>query len=220
MDPRKWFYLEEKPQSRDWEKAVVHCPPSEYRCPTVMRAFLAGRKTGFRLTDGQGRPTDTLRAMVAVMGTQLCQVPGLSAAERRRFTGLKGGQDDPVFRDRWFIREITTRLRHERGTARSAYGWPWYMFKTDKNPGLMYKYGSEAVNGGRQWGYYFLAVCPPDWHLTSHVYEGLWRWHGDHLIRKAWDSYSYLNDARARAAREEVTATGGHAEMVHAAGPA
>ncbi len=223
MDLRKWFWLQDKPRSSSWEKTVACIPASEYRCPTVMRVFLAGTSYGFRLTDLGGYPTETLRVMVSAMGAELCQTEDLPKEERHRFTDLKGGKVDPIFNGRWFIRNISTRLRHEGSGARCTYSWPWHMFKTDKHLGLMNKQITEHTTEGprRRWRY--LVVCPPDWHLNPYVYEGLCHWHGDHIPRRYWDSYEFLGWVQsagrdAAQAWKAVSRTDGHAQVVLDAG--
>lgn len=214
MDSRTWFLLQDRPAGYlgpdhgDIRILVRQfCPWSRYRCSEVMDVFMAGFRTGFKLTDEQGRPTDTLRLMVKLMEAELCQADGLSTLERRHFTDQKGGGLDPIFKDRWFIRNISSRLRYETAGA-TGYGWAWYMFKTQGHLGLMQKRRvTQVFDGVKRQAPLFLVVCPPDWELGQIVYEGLWKWTLAHWFPKAWDAYAYLD--KATGVTEDHPAKGG-----------
>jgi len=205
VDLREWFLFQERPNPEDLRKLIEHYPCSEYRCPIVMRVFLAGFQTGFKLTDEHGQPTDALRVMADAMGAELCRAEDLPRQERRNFPDHKGVMDS-VFKGRWFLRNISTRLRGDT-VAKTGRGWAWPMFRTAKHWGLMGKRLTETK--GDKWRpMRYVAVCPPDWELGDDVYMGLWKWHRDHIRRRVWDSYEYLATHGAERQPKEVAADG------------
>lgn len=217
MDLRRWLIDQDRPDSYELDllsHEVNHYPDSKYRCPSVMKVFMIGCRTGFKLTDATGKPTEALRVMVDVMGAQLCQADGLPPEERRHFTDIRKGVLDPVFKNRWFIRNISWRLRYD-SSAHWAFGWAPLMFKTDRNLGLMRRARVAEVEYGKTVRRpRYLAVCPPDWELTNRVYQGLCKWHRDHVIRRAYDCYDYL------AAQMSAMGTGVQEEVAPGDGPA
>jgi hypothetical protein len=220
LDLRKWFLLQKRLNVDELRELITHVPCTSYRCPNVMKVFLAGFQTEFKLTDSSGQPTEALRVMVRAMGAQLCQAIDLPPEERRNFTDTKQRTLDPVFKDRWFIRNISVRLRCDGG-ATGFYGWAWHMFKTEKNLGLLSKRLTETIAGEKQRPMRYLAVCPPNWKLTDQVYQGLWKWRHDD-DRTIWDAYGFpsaersASGSKAPQPKGEVVSTHGHSEMVSA----
>lgn len=230
MDIRTWFLLQERPPTPEFRAEIPrwieqYAPHSAYRCHEVMCVFHAGFRCGFKLIDKNGQPTDALRIMVWKMGAQLCQADGLAKVEQRHFTHHENGRVDSVFKDRWFIRGISARLRndviyHSQGSGYGEYGGIyWKMFKTYGHLGLLHKDRATYYEGAEKLRtHLFLAACPPDWELSDDVYCGLYRWFGYHVRRHAYDGYHDLAEIERRAAANGIgVKTGdGHAGVVSA----
>jgi hypothetical protein len=189
VDLRTWFVRNELPKASELDPLVKHIPRSDYRTDNIIRLFLAGRQTGFLLTDAAGQPTESLRLMVSLMAgavpgesdPALCCLRDLTEAEQRAFQ-----KEDLGDQNWWCIRNITARVKWARIDLQYNY-WPWVHHFL---PGLDGAYlRSRDPDGKRHRRVCYIAVCPTRWEMTQRVYEGLWRWNFEH--RGDWDGYKY-----------------------------
>lgn len=196
MDLRKWFLLNQQPDMKRLGQLIDHYPCSDYRSPNVLKVFLAGLDCRFRLTDGQGQPTDALRVLVEVIGGDLCRAQDLPLQDLRAFTDYKSGKLGPDFANRWFIRNISGRLLGD-GAATGGWGWAWLMFRTGTyHQGLRSKRLTETVDGKKTRRTRYVVCCPVNWELNDNVYQGVWRWRSGQP-NTIWDAYGYLEQHRA-----------------------
>ncbi len=176
MDLRRWLLNNQLPNVEDLRRRVSHIPDSGIRSESVMKLFLHGYHTRFKLTMKSGCPTESLRLLASLIGAGLYSFRGLPEDEQKAFS--RGTEDQWVAKPGlWYLRGITDRVKKIPRMPVGAGEWILGIL-----PGLMRR---EIQEWDHKKGKFcrrvrYLALCPPDWRLSHGVYEGVHRWNYEH----------------------------------------
>lgn len=187
MDLRQWLVLNDLPKRSEMPDIVKHVPNTEHRTDNIMRLFIAGYRTGFKLTNRRGEPTDLLRLMVLMMKSPADPDVSLGLFRDLPETELQAFQKNGLHaEDWWCLTGLTGRIKGARGDMRYNW-WPWAHHFL---PGLTSAHSRYLdPDGKRRRRLCNIAICPTNWEVNEYVYEGLYRWNYEH--RGGFDGYKY-----------------------------